>query len=115
MEGVFHEMSKSLERVDCDVGTVLHPGSANFDAEHGTYTLTGSGENMWLAADAFQFAWKKVSGDVAVQANIAFVGPGKNEHRKAVLMIRQSLDADSVYADLALHGTGLTSLQYRDA
>ena len=30
-------------------------------------------------------------------------------------MVRQSLDADSAYADLALHGSGLTSLQYRDA
>jgi TolB protein len=98
-----------------DVGTALHPGSASFEAEHGTYTLTGSGENMWLAADAFQFVWKKVTGDVALGANISFVGQGKNEHRKAVLMIRQSLDADSVYADLALHGSGLTSLQYRDA
>jgi TolB protein len=98
-----------------DVGTVLHPGSASVEAEHGTYTLTGSGENMWLAADAFQFVWKKVTGDVAEAANISFVGQGKNEHRKAVLMIRQSLDADSVYADLALHGSGLTSLQYRDA
>jgi hypothetical protein len=29
-------------------------------------------------------------------------------------MIRQSLDADSVYADVALHGSGLTSLQFRD-
>ena len=29
-------------------------------------------------------------------------------------MIRQSLDADSAYADVALHGDGLTSLQYRD-
>ena len=48
-------------------------------------------------------------------ANISFVGQGKNEHRKAVLMIRQSLDTDSVYADLALHGSGLTALQYRDA
>jgi len=27
-------------------------------------------------------------------------------------MIRQSLDADSPYADVALHGVGLTSLQY---
>src|SRR6202789_1682351 len=98
-----------------DVGTVLHPGSASFEAEHGTYTLTGSGENMWFAADAFQFVWKKVTGDVAVQANIAFVGQGKNEHRKAVLMIRQSLETDSVYADLALHGSGMTSLQYREA
>ena len=98
-----------------DVGTVLHPGSANFDAEHGAYALTGSGENMWFAADAFQFVWKKVTGDVALQADISFVGQGKNEHRKAVLMIRQSLDTDSVYADLALHGSGMTSLQYREA
>ncbi len=29
-------------------------------------------------------------------------------------MIRQSLDADSPYADVALHGEGLTSLQFRD-
>src|SRR6266852_3408655 len=32
----------------------------------------------------------------------------------AVLMIRQTLDADSPYADAALHGSGLTSLQYRE-
>jgi tricorn protease-like protein len=43
------------------------------------------------------------------------VGAGVNEHRKAVLMIRQTLDADSVYADLAVHGSGLTALQYREA
>ncbi len=30
-------------------------------------------------------------------------------------MIRQSLDADSAYVDIALHGEGLTSLQYREA
>jgi hypothetical protein len=97
-----------------DVGTVLHPGSASFDPEHGAYQVTGSGENMWLRADAFQFVWKKMSGDVALAADISFVGQGKNEHRKAVLMLRQTLDADSIYADLALHGSGLTSLQYRD-
>jgi Tol biopolymer transport system component len=32
-----------------------------------------------------------------------------------MLMIRQSLDADSDYADIALHGVGLTSLQAREA
>src|SRR5262249_34324527 len=32
---------------------------------------------------------------------------------KAVLMIRQALTADSAYADVALHGDGLTSLQFR--
>src|SRR5579863_7245001 len=98
-----------------DVGAVLHPGSASFDAAKGTYTLTGSGENMWLAADAFQFAWKKISGDVELSANMSFATTTGNEHKKAVLMLRQSLDADSVYADVALHSSGLTALQYRDA
>jgi TolB protein len=97
-----------------DVGTVLHPGSVHYDASRQTYTVTGSGENMWLATDAFQFVWKKTSGDVALAADITFLGSGGNPHRKAVLMIRQSLDAGSVYADVALHGNGLTSLQYRD-
>jgi len=99
-----------------DVGAVLHPGAVEYDASTGSYTVTGSGENMWFAADAFQFAWKKVSGDrMSLAATINFIGSGGNMHRKAVLMIRQSLDADSVYLDVARHGNGMTSLQYRDA
>jgi len=97
-----------------DVGTVLHPGSVEYDAAKGSYTVGGSGENMWFASDAFQFAGKRMSGDVTLTADISFLGKGVNEHRKAVLMVRQSLDADSAYADVALHGNGLTSLQYRD-
>jgi len=97
-----------------DIGTVLHDGSAQFDAAHGAYTLTGSGENIWFTGDDFHFAWKQATGDAALAADITFPEPGGNPHRKAVLMIRQSLDADSVYADVALHGVGLTSLQYRD-
>ncbi len=101
-----------------DIGAVAHAGGAQYEAAHGTYTLTGSGENIWFAGDAFHFAWKQVSGntgDVALTAEIAFPEPGGNPHRKAVLMIRQSLDPGSSYADAALHGNGLTSLQYRDA
>lgn len=97
-----------------DIGTVLHPGSVHFDSSAQTYTITGSGENMWFSSDAFQFVWKRASGDISLAADIAFQGSGGNPHRKAVLMIRQSLDADSVYADVALHGVGLTSLQYRE-
>jgi TolB protein len=97
-----------------DVGTVLHAGSVDYDASKRTYTISGSGENMWLAADAFQFVWKKVSGDVTLTADISFLTKTGNEHKKGVLMLRQSLDTDSVYADVALHASGLTSLQFRD-
>ena len=98
-----------------DVGTVLHPGSTVYDAAKQSYTVTGSGENMWFGMDDFQFAWKKMSGDVAISADIAFVGETGNEHRKAVLMIRQSLDGNAPAVDIARHGVGLTALQFRDA
>jgi len=97
-----------------DVGTVLHSGSVEYDAAKQTYTIAGSGENKWSVADAFQFVWKKVSGDVTLTADISFLTQTGNPHKKAVLMIRQSLDADSVYADVALHSSGLTALQFRD-
>jgi TolB protein len=97
-----------------DVGTVLHPGSTTFDSAKKTYTVRGSGENMWATADAFQFAWKKMSGDLEITADVQFTNLTGNEHKKAVLMFRQSLDADSVYADVALHASGLTSLQFRE-
>ena len=97
-----------------DVGTVLHPGSVDYDASTATYALTGSGENIWFKADAFQFVWKKMSGDITLTADISFPTTTGNPHKKAVLMLRQSLDADSVYADVALHGNGMTALQFRD-
>jgi TolB protein len=97
-----------------DLGTVLHQGSAVFDAASKSYKLSGSGENMWLARDDFQFVWKKVTGDLSLAATIELLGSGGDNHRKAVLMIRQSLDSDSPYADAALHGNGLTSLQFRE-
>jgi len=97
-----------------DIGTVLHPGTTAFDSSKNTYTLTGSGENMWATHDEFQFAWKKMSGDVELTADISFANSAGNPHKKAVLMFRQSLDADSVYVDLALHASGLLALQYRD-
>ena len=97
-----------------DVGTVLHPGSVEYDSAARTYAVSGSGENMWATADGFQFVWKKASGDLSLTADIAFADQSGNEHKKAVLIFRQNLDADSAYADVALHRVGLTSIQSRE-
>ncbi len=88
---------------------------AEYDASKEEYRITGGGANMWGAADAFYFVWKKVSGDVTLTADIQWVGTSAAEHRKAVLMLRQSLDTGSPYADAVSHGNGLTSLQFRGA
>jgi TolB protein len=98
-----------------DIGGVLKPGSAEFDPAKGEYLIAGGGDNMWSTNDAFHFVWGKMSGDFTLTANISFVGTGGNPHRKACLLVRQSLDANSVYADVAYHGVGLTALQFRDA
>ncbi|HYG33547.1 MAG TPA: hypothetical protein VEC99_02105, partial [Clostridia bacterium] len=57
---------------------------------------------------------KRVSGDFALQAAIEFLGTGGNAHRKACLMVRQDLSPNSPYVDVAVHGDGLTSLQFRE-
>ncbi len=98
-----------------DLGTVLHPGSVGFDADRKRYTIAGGGENMWLSRDDFHFAWRPASGEISLAADVSFLGAGTDPHRKACLMIRQSLDADSAYVDVVVHGDGLTSLQFRDA
>jgi TolB protein len=98
-----------------DVGTVLHAGSVVFDKDAKSYTVAGSGENMWSAKDAFHYVWKKAVGDLSLTADVSFIGEGKEAHRKACLMFRQSLDADAAYVDVAVHGDGLTSLQFRES
>jgi TolB protein len=97
-----------------DVGTPFHAGSVDYNATDGSYKITGAGTNIWFANDSFHFVWRKVSSDVSLAADIAFLGKGGDPHRKACLMIRQNLDADSAYADAAFHGVGLTSLQFRE-
>ncbi len=96
-----------------DVGLVAVPGSAEFQPERAQYRIAGSGANVWGKEDAFQFLWKKTSGDLAFSMDVEWIGKGKVPHRKACAMVRQDLEADSPYVNVAVHGDGLIALQYR--
>ncbi|GHT07602.1 hypothetical protein FACS189432_01550 [Bacteroidia bacterium] len=96
-----------------DVGDPALKGSFNYNETTKTYTLTGAGINLWAASDQFYFAWKKETGDFSLTTKVAFEGKGVDLHRKIGVMIRESLTSDAKYADIAIHGDGLTSLQYR--
>lgn len=100
-----------------DVGSVNPPGTLKWDSATGVYTIASSGANLWGSTDAFHFAWKKVSGDVSLTADVALgaADASSSEHRKAFLIFRQTLDPDATYADAAVHGNGETALQYRRA
>jgi hypothetical protein len=90
-----------------DVGAPKLAGAASYHAVAQEYTLTAGGANMWAARDEFQFVWKKLKGDFIVRTRVEFLAPGVNNHRKAGLIARSSLDAD------APGDRKLTSLQFR--
>ncbi len=96
-----------------DVGNPARKGSAAFDAARGEYRITGSGANMWAKEDQFQYVWREMTGNVAVTATLQFLGQGA-EHRKAGIVVRQSLDTDAPYVDLVIHGNGMPGLQWRN-
>lgn len=88
---------------------------ASFDSATGSYTIESAGSNLWKRTDSFRMIWKKVSGDPTLTADIALAPPLAKSlsHRKAVLIFRQALNANSAYADVAVHGSGYTALHYR--
>jgi hypothetical protein len=96
-----------------DVGSALVPGSSSYDAATGQYTIVSAGYNVWYQRDEFRYIWKKMSGDVSLAADVAFPDPAGYNDRKAVLVIRQSLDDDSKEMVVALHGAGLMHLAWR--
>ena len=86
-----------------DVGNPAKKGAAEFDAAKGQYRITGSGTNMWAKEDQFQYVWQEINGNFTVRATMEFLGKGE-DHRKAGIMVRQSLDTDSAYGDFVIHG-----------
>ncbi len=92
-------------------------GSFGCDPAAGIYTVSGGGVDIWDKADAFHYVYKRLSGDGEIVARVVEIGgPSANEWRKVGVMIRESLDADSRHAFMAVtpgssHGL---AFQYRD-
>lgn len=93
-----------------DVGNPAMQGKTEYG--DGEYRITGSGVNMWAKQDQFQFAWREMTGNFSISTTLRFLGEGA-AHRKAGVMVRQSLDTDSAYADVVIHGNGMPGLQWR--
>jgi hypothetical protein len=115
----FHRPSRNFDtpigifQGQSDIGSALVPGSASFDAGTGQYTINSAGYNIWYTRDEFRYLWKKFSGDVSLAADLTFPNPNGFGDRKAVLVIRQSLDDDSKEAMIGEHGAGMIHLAFR--
>jgi len=80
----------------------------------GTYTVTGSGVDIWDISDQFHFAFKNLNGATKIIAKIDSVGQ-TDPFAKAGVMIRDSLDADSTYAAVFVTPESGIRFQYRNA
>ena len=81
----------------------------------GTYTVTGSGTDIWYTADEFHYAFKTLSGPGTIVAKVEAV-QNPNEWVKAGVMIRNTLDPDSEHAMMAVTpGNGVWSGWRTDA
>ena len=97
-----------------DVGAVKHAGAVVYDAKEQTYKISSSGKNMWAGEDELHYLYNQMSGDFIVSAHIAFEGTGVDPHRKVGWNVRTALDTASPNVNAAVHGDGLTSLQFRE-
>ena len=87
------------------------PGSVGSFTEGpaGTYTMTGSGIDIWDMADQFHFAYKMLNGAGSITARIESVD-NTNNWAKACVMIRETLDPGSKHAIACITpGNGVAS------
>ena len=89
-------------QADADIGAPALAGSATF--QQGTYTIVGSGNDIWDQADQFNYVYQPVTGDIDVSARVASL-QGSSSWAKAGVMIRETLAKDSRHA-MALSSTG---------
>ena len=89
-------MTYAQELESIDIGDAANaPGST--EIENGTYTIEGSGHDIWGGADGFRFAYTEVSGDfeaVVHQVSIEF----PIEWAKGGIDARQSVEPDAANA-----------------
>ncbi|TET84182.1 MAG: hypothetical protein E3J37_04165, partial [Anaerolineales bacterium] len=81
-------------------------GSVSLDEATGTYTITGSGTDIWGTSDEFHYGYRELTGDAVMVARVADNGSGTNEWAKGGVMIRQSLDAGSTHRYMPITGGG---------
>jgi len=82
-----------------DAGDIGWPGNASYLG--GTYTVVGSGIDIWNNADSFHYLYRGVSGDFTNVIRIVTL-QNTDGYAKAGLMIRDNVNQDSINAFIAI-------------
>lgn len=96
--------------VSQDIGAVGAPGSAAH--ANGTYTVKGSGADIWDMVDEFHYVSQAASGDCEIKVRVVNQ-QNTDGWAKAGVMIRETLNANSAHAMMVLTPGNGTSFQNR--
>jgi regulation of enolase protein 1 (concanavalin A-like superfamily) len=83
------------------------------DKGNNAYTMSGSGTDIWNNSDQFRFAYKSLSGNGSITARVDSIG-STDVWAKGAIMIRETLDASSKNAAIAVSSSSGVSFQWRD-
>ncbi|MHC4203190.1 MAG: hypothetical protein ACYSTT_00955 [Planctomycetota bacterium] len=78
----------------------------------GTYTMTGSGTDIWNQSDQFHYAYKMLTGTGSIVAKVESID-NTNAWAKAGVMIRETLNPDSKHAMMIVSAASGVSFQRR--
>src|SRR5579875_2245649 len=95
---------------DRDIGTVGLPGSASWAS--GTFTVTGSGADIWNTADAFHYVYQPWTGDGQIVARVVSQ-QNTDPWAKAAVMIRQDTSPGSAHAMMIVTPGNGTDFEWR--
>ncbi len=89
-----------------DIGSVAVAGSGSESG--GTWTVAGSGADVWGNADGFHYVYQRLNGNMQVVVKVTTV-QNQNVWSKAGLMIRDDLSAGARHASVFVTpGNGIT-------
>ena len=94
-----------------DIGAVGQPG-VSYYASNGTFTVDGSGSDIWGTADAFQYVYQPFIGDGTILACVTSQ-QNTDGFAKAGLMFRESLDPGARNAMVFITPTSGAGFQAR--
>jgi len=95
-----------------DIGAVGAVGSVSLAG--GTFTINGSGADIWHTADGFYFVFQPLNGDGSLTAEVQNL-QNTDEWAKGGVMIRESTNAGSVFALASLRADGQAQSIWRNA
>lgn len=97
-----------------DVGAVGRAGSSAFIPTGATFSLSGSGADIWGTADAFRYLYRALEGDGAIVARVASV-QNVSTWVKAGVMIRTDTSPGSAQAMMMVTPSKGNNFQRRTA